>query len=415
MISSEPRELQSADFNISPVGSSPTVVPPAWTGPPPSPRRIGGFTKDGVLNLAGAAVCSLTVTALLFGKLGPFSGPIGYVIVSYLTFIGCYAVLVSLSDDGPTVRSSVMVVVISSTAVLAVAVLLTVIVFTFVRGVPALAHSNFFTQDLSSAGPQAALGIGGLQHAMVGTLWMVTIALAITVPMGITCALYLNEATGRLPRLVRTVVEAMTALPSVLAGLFIFATWILMFHFEKSGLAAAFALSVEMLPIIIRASDVVLRLVPGNLKEASAALGAPMWRTAWTVTLPTAKSGLVTGVILATARGIGETAPVLLTAGYTTYLNTDPAHGPMVSLPLAAFQLVRSGQKLYVTRGFAAAAFLLILVLFLFVLARAIGGRGPGNLSSRQLRRAMRMSARDAERFFGRSNQPEVIDLASGV
>jgi phosphate transport system permease protein len=137
------------------------------------------------------------------------------------------------------------------------------------------------------------------------------------------------------------------------------------------------------------------------------------------VVLPTARSGLVTAIILTTARGIGETAPVLLTAGYTTYLNTNPIHGPMVSLPLVAFQLVRTGQPVYVTRGFAAAAFLLLLVLALFVGARVVGGRGPGNLTAGQLRKAIRGSGRDTERFLRRvqmavASDGPAIDLRTG-
>jgi phosphate transport system permease protein len=157
-----------------------------------------------------------------------------------------------------------------------------------------------------------------------------------------------------------------------------------------------------MLPIIIRSADVILRLVPGNLREASAALGAPSWRSVWHVVLPTARSGLATSVILGMARGIGETAPILLTVGYTKALNTDPLHGPMVSLPLAAFELVRSGEPNLQARGFAAAAFLLLLVLTLFVTARVIGGRAPGNLSKRQAQRSQRASVRIANRMITR-------------
>jgi phosphate transport system permease protein len=195
----------------------------------------------------------------------------------------------------------------------------------------------------------------------------------------------------------------MTALPSIVAGLFVYATWILVLHNEKSGLAAAMAISVMMLPIIIRAADVVLRLVPGNLREASAALGASQWRTVWHVVLPTARSGLATSVILGTARGIGETAPVLLTAGFTAVLNTNPVHGPMVSLPLAAFEFVKSPQPAMIARGFATAAFLMLVVLALFVLARVLGGRGPGHVSAAQSRRIERASARDLARFDART------------
>ncbi len=216
---------------------------------------------------------------------------------------------------------------------------------------------------------------------------MITIAMALTVPLGLITAIYLNEVRGRIARFVRTIVEAMIGLPSIVAGLFIFATYVLILH-EHTGLAAALALSVDMLPIIIRSADVVLRLIPGNLREASAALGAPDWRTVRHVVLPTARSGLATAVILGMARGLGETAPVLLTAGYTTFLNTNPTHGPMVSLPLAAYELIKSGEPNQVARGFGAATVLLVLVLAVFTIARVIGGRGPGQLSKRQRRRA---------------------------
>jgi len=259
---------------------------------------------------------------------------------------------------------------------------------------------------LRKAGPKQGLEVGGIRHALIGTLWMITIAMVLTVPLGITCAIYLNEVGGRLARFVRTIVEAMTALPSIVAGLFIFATYVLLVH-AHTGLGAALALSVDMLPIIIRAADVVLRLVPGNLREASLALGAQQWRTVKDVVLPTARSGLATAVILGMARGLGETAPVLLTAGYTTFTNTNPTKGPMVSLPLAAYELVKSGEPNLVARGFGAAAVLLIVVLFLFTLARIIGGRGPGQLSKRQLERAKRESARDANRIIRSYGGPQ--------
>jgi phosphate transport system permease protein len=154
-----------------------------------------------------------------------------------------------------------------------------------------------------------------------------------------------------------------------------------------------------MLPIIIRSADVVLRLVPGNLKEAARALGASTWRTVWTVTLPTARSGLTTAIILGTARGIGETSPVLLTAGATTFLNLNPLSGPMTSLPLTTFTFVKSPEPTMIARGFGTAAVLMVLVLFLFLLARAVGGRGPGQLSTRQQQARNRQSKDDDYRF----------------
>ena len=181
----------------------------------------------------------------------------------------------------------------------------------------------------------------------------------------------------------------MTAMPDILAGLFIYATLILIFRLPLSGLAAGCALAVTVISIICRAAYVVLRLVPGGLTEASYALGSGHWRTVWHVTLPTARSGLATAVILGAARAIGETSPVLLTAGASLHLNFNPVNGPMMSLPLAAYTLVANPEKNYVARGFGSAVVLLALVLVLFGTARVIGGRGPGQLTSRQLRRLM--------------------------
>jgi phosphate transport system permease protein len=194
----------------------------------------------------------------------------------------------------------------------------------------------------------------------------------------------------------------MTALPSIVAGLFILASVVLSLGVARSGLAAGLAISVMMLPIVIRASDVVLRLVPGSLKEASYAMGAPKWRTVWHVILPTARSGLTTAVLLGTARGIGETSPVLLTAGFGSNLNLNFLSGPMVSLPLATFIFSGSPEKTMIARGFGAAATLLALVLVLFALARVFGGRAAGELSPRAQRRRAQESLRDLERFNSR-------------
>lgn len=369
-------------------------------------RRIGAVRASDVYAIVGAAGAGLTLTGLLYGVLLPWSGWFGFVLVSYLLFIATYALLVSFDESGPVVRDRIAAVVMHSFGALALTALVFVIGYTFWRGRHAVVHLNFFTQDMSDAGPLQPLTVGGIAHAMIGTLIMISIALAITVPLGITCAVFLNEVPGTFSRFVRTVVEAMTALPSIIAGLFIYTTLILALGFEKSGFAAATAISVEMLPIIIRAADVVLRLVPGSLREASYGLGSSSWRSVWHVVLPTARSGLMTAVILGTARGIGETAPVLLTAGFTPRINTDPFHEPMNSLPLATLAFVKSGQPNMVARGFGTAAALMVLVLLLFTLARLVGGRAPGQLSRRARRRRDRQSARDARRFVRREEPP---------
>ena len=144
-------------------------------------------------------------------------------------------------------------------------------------------------------------------------------------PLGIGTAVYMAEVGGRFSQLVRTVVEAMTALPEILAGLFIYVVLIVDFGLSEVGLAASVAMSVTMLPIIARAGEVALRVVPGGLREASCALGATHWQTVRRVVLPTARAGLATGVILGIARGVGETAIVLITSGASTFLNFNPS------------------------------------------------------------------------------------------
>jgi phosphate transport system permease protein len=381
-----------------------TVYAPGPAGPELR-RRTGGARTTDVLAVVWAAAAATGLTGLVFTQIAPFSGLLGAVLLWYPLFIGGYALLVWLGEPGPAVRDRVAAATVHSLAALLLVALVFVVTYTLARGVPALRHLNFLVQDMTHAGPLDPVTVGGILHGIVGTLEQITIALLLTIPLGLLCAVYLTELPGPFARFTRTLVEAMTALPSIVAGLFIYATVILTLGLGKSGFAAALALSLMMLPIIIRAADVVLRLVPAGLKEASYALGAGQWRTVWHVVLPTARSGLVTAVILGTARGVGETSPVLLTAGFTATLNASPFHDAQVSLPLLAFNLVRSGQPAFVARGFGAAAVLMALVLLLFAIARILGGRGPGQLSDRQRRRLVAGSRRDARRFDTRLPQ----------
>ncbi|MEU3921709.1 phosphate ABC transporter permease PstA [Streptomyces sp. NPDC029004] len=377
-------------------------------------RNTSSVHATDLLALAGAAVGSLALTALLFTWIAPFDSILGFVVVAYVLFLVVYAVLVSFDENSVAVRDKVAAVLWQSLAMLLLASLVLVVVYTLWRGKSALVHLNFFTEDMSRTGPLQPLTEGGVLHAIVGTLEQIAISLAITVPLGLACAVFLNEVPGRYARFVRTIVEAMTALPSIVAGLFIYATVILILGVDKSGSAAALALSVMMLPIIIRASDVVIRLVPGSLREASYALGASQWRTVWTVVLPTARSGLTTAVILGTARGIGETSPVLLTSGFAADLNLNPTTRPQVSLPLATFELVRSPQPSMIARGFGSAALLMALVLLLFIVARVVGGRGPGALTRSQQHRRVVASRRDAERMGKRARLVPQAAAAAG-
>lgn len=382
-----------------------TFLPSTSDTPPEgAKRKLRGARAEDLFSILGAAVASLCATALLFGWLTPMTGAIGFVIVSYVLFILFYVMLISFGGESQEIKDRVVSVLLYSAGVILLGSLLFVVTFTLIRGAPALPYVNFFTQTMEFAGPLDGLDIGGILHAIVGTLIQIGIALVITIPLGITTAVFLNEIGGRFARFVRTISDAMTALPSIVAGLFIFSALIRTGVLQKSGLAAALAISVMMLPIIIRASDVVLRLVPGNLREASYALGSTRWRTVWSVVLPTSRSGLVTAVILGTARGIGETSPVLLTSGITSVFNADPSKDPMISLPLQVFTFIKSPEPNFIARGFGTAAVLLLLVLLLFGLARVVGGRGAGQLSARQRQRALNQSRLDEYRMTMRKS-----------
>ncbi|WP_432835308.1 phosphate ABC transporter permease PstA [Dactylosporangium sp. CA-092794] len=374
-------------------------------------RRTGGMRRTDWLAIVGALAAGATTTGVLWTQLGPFTGLLGYIVMTWLVVVVCYAVLVSF-DESRAVRSDrVSAFIMHSLALLLVAALVFVISYTAVHGWRALVHLNFYTEDARFSLEDDPLSKGGILHAIVGTLIELGIALGIAVPLGLIAAVYLHEVPGRFSRFIRTVVETMTALPDIIAGLFIYATLILIFHLGPSGFAAATALAVTILPIIIRAADVVLRLVPGSLKEASLALGASRWRTTWYVLLPTARPGLATAVILGAARAVGETSPVLLTAGATNYLNLDPLHGSMMSLPLLAYTQVQSSHPNEQARGFGTALVLLILVVLLFTITRIIGGRAPGELSAGARRRRAAASQRDAARMVQRHQQFGAVNL----
>lgn len=371
-----------------PSAKTTTVFTPDRSGGVEPKRTLGGIRIGDLLSIVGAAVAALALTIVFTTQIAPITGEIAFFIVWYLVFVGLYALVVSIDDTKTFIADRVIAVLVPSIATLLFSVLVFVIVFVIGRGSEALPFLNFYLQDMERAGPLDPLSDGGVLHAIAGTLIQITIALVITIPLGIAAAVYLNEIPGRFSRFVRTIVEAMTALPSIVAGLFIFATAILMFGLPKSGLAASLAISVMMLPIMIRSADVVLRLVPQTLKEASIGLGASQWKTVWNVVLPTSRSGLTTSIILATARGVGETSPVLLTSGFTAALNLNPLQDPMVSLPLAIFQFVKSPEPTMIARGFGTAAVLMALVLMLFVIARIIGGMTPEKSARNRVRRA---------------------------
>lgn len=373
---------------------------------PPKRRSLRAFRFEDVLDVLGSATSSFAFTWLLFGWLTPLQSTIGFVVLNFVLFLVMYGLISSIKNRGQEIRDRLVSVLLFSAGIILTSALLFVVFYTLSRGQLALGNLNFFTQSMEQAGPLDPLYVGGILHAVVGTLIQITIALALTIPLGIGTAVFLNEIGGKFARFVRTIADAMTALPSIVAGLFVLSAFIRTGVVPRSGFAAALAITVMMLPIVIRASDVVLRLVANNLREASLALGASKWKTVWHIVLPTARSGLVTAVILGTARGIGETSPVLLTSGVSSVTNFNPFEGPMISLPLQVFDFVKSPEPTMIARGFGTAATLLLVVLVLFALARALGGKAPGNLTKRAQRAVNRKSAEDQTRIEALISKP---------
>jgi phosphate transport system permease protein len=373
-----------------------TQTPPADVAiqpSPDSPLRLRRVSAEGVLTLLGAAGGALGLDWVLYERVLPFTGVLGYWVCWYVAFVILYTCMAAMQWDRLAVRDRVVQVVLTTGGVLATAIVIDQVAYTLVRGFAAVKHLSFFTQSMQFEGPLSPLGVGGVGHALVGTLEQITLATAISVPLGIMAALYLSEVGGKMARPVRTLVDAMTALPDIISGLFILAFVVLTLGLPKSGFAAALALGVTMLPIVTRASETVLRIVPGTLREASYALGGSQWRTVLNVVLPTARSGLSTAVVLAMARGIGETAPVLLVAGYARAMNWNPFANWQTSLPLYIYYEIQLPQVNEKIRAFGGGFALVILVLILFAIARRIGGAAPGELTRRQRRRIARQQA----------------------
>lgn len=361
--------------------------------PPAYPRAgLGAPTAEERFVRLGSWAAGFALAWILTQRVLPLGGLAWLIVAGFVCGLVVTAVTTAMTGSRVEVADRVMASIITGGAVVVFLALATTITFTFLEGWRPLVHLNFYYDDMSGVGPRDSLDKGGIGHAILGSLVELGIAIAITLPLGVGTAVFMVEVGGRFARLVRTIVEAMTALPSIVAGLFIYVTIIVGLGIPPSGLAASLAIAVMMLPIIARAADVVLRVVPGGLREASLALGASRWKTVWHVVLPTARPGLATALILGVARGVGETSPVLLTSGAASFYVWDPTDGVMNSLPLFIFFAVRSGEPLLIVRGFGAASVLLAIVLILFVTARLLAR--PRSNRSRTLRRTRTRSDR---------------------
>lgn len=219
---------------------------------------------------------------------------------------------------------------------------------------------------------------GGALHAIVGTFMQTAVAALISVPIGVFTAIYLVEYSrgGWLGRTTTFMVDILSGVPSIVAALFIYALWIATLGFNRSGFAVTLSLILMMIPIVVRNTEEMLRVVPMDLREASYALGVPKWKTIYKIVLPTALSGIVTGVMLAIARVMGESAPVLILVGSTRTLNWDMFGGPQSSLPLMMLDMYKSGTMApTLDKMWGAALTLVLIIALLNIAARVISAR----------------------------------------
>jgi phosphate transport system permease protein len=351
------------------------------------PIRPRSFSVADRLVLGASALSSFSLVWVVYYHLLPLSGFVGFLLWWFGAFALMYWMAVRQLDGPLMAKDRLMTVVIWAGALALVIPLVTILGFVLAKGIGHLRFHSL-TQTASLCGTLDGPTCGGFAHAIVGTLEQVGIAVIVSVPLAILCAVFLNEVGGPLKRPIRLFVDAMSGVPSIVAGLFIYAVVAIRFGF--SGLAAALALSILMLPTVTRTSEEVLRLVPDGLREGSLALGASEWRTVWGVVLPTARSGLITAVILGVARAVGETAPLILTSFGASVMNLNAFHGAQDALPLYVWRYIQApqGSNLYL-RALSAALVLIVLVLGLFTLARVSGARA--SFDKRQKRAARRV------------------------
>jgi phosphate transport system permease protein len=332
-------------------------------------------TKDKLISLAiflSSVVLAYGVVLVtgLSGKLGMFTSFVFIFIVitagrSYLQFGSALA------------KDSLVKILVAVGTFLTLIPIASILFEVFSKGYKGL-YPGLFVRDMSLNSPNDPANVGGLGHAILGTLILVAIALVISVPVGILTALYLTEIKGSLTRPIRFLVQAMSGVPSIVAGLFILSAILYPITKQNSALLGSLSLAILMIPTVARTAEEVLNLIPNDLREAGVALGGTQWRTVAMIVVPAAKSGLLTAVILGVARIAGETAPILLLAGGGDRYNFNPLSGPMGSLPHFIWNSFRNGTPESIARAWTGLLVLLVIVFILFAIARFFGNRKVG-------------------------------------
>ena len=301
-------------------------------------------------------------------------GKLAYAFIFFVAY-GVITSTVSFINRGPQAAKDSFVSTLVALGAVVTVIPIASILFTVVqKGLPGL-HLGILSSDMSMATATDPIPTGGVLHAITGTLTMVVLALIMSVPIGILTALYLTEIKGKFAGPIRFLVQAMSGVPSIVAGLFILSAVLYPITKGYSALMGALALAILMIPTIARTSEEVLLLIPNELREAGTALGGTQWRTVAMIVLPAARSGLMTAIILGIARIAGETAPLLLLTGGGDKVNPNPFSGSVGSLPYYIWKSFNAGSPEAITRAWAGLLVLMILVLFLFISARALSNR----------------------------------------
>ncbi|MFI6347665.1 phosphate ABC transporter permease PstA [Streptomyces sp. NPDC050560] len=317
------------------------------------------------------AVAAVAV-AVAIGLGAGLSSRIQWGLIAAVLFVaGSYAVAYRV-EGRRQAKDRVATSVVWVAFLIALIPLVSLVWVTIERGVKVL-NGYFLTHSMGVVADRDPGG--GINHAIIGTLEQVGIATVIAVPIGILTAIYLVEyGRGKLAAAVTFFVDVMTGIPSIVAGLFVLSFWILMLDMGPSGFAGSLALAILMMPVVVRSTEEMLKLVPNELREASLALGVPKWRTILRVVIPTSIGGITTGVVLAIARIAGESAPVLLLVWGSPFINNDPFDGAQASLPLYIYQQYANsaGSGAAYDRAWAAALTLIIFIMILNLVARGI-------------------------------------------
>jgi phosphate transport system permease protein len=338
---------------------------------PVAPLRPAALSHARLPRWAPAAIAAGSIAAgCALGLAADWQSRIQWGLLSALIFVLSSYVITTKVEGSRQAKDRFATSVVWVCFVLAVIPLLSLAWVTISKGVKVL--DGYFLSHSMGGVLDADVG-GGIYHALLGTIEQVLIATVIAAPIGMLTAIYLVEyGRGKLAKAVTFFVDVMTGIPSIVAGLFILATWNLMLGFGPSGFAGSMALAILMMPVVVRSTEEMLKLVPNELREASLALGIPKWRTILKVVLPTAIGGITTGVMLAVARITGETAPVLLLVFGTKLINDNPFEGAQSSLPLYVYEQYAVGTDAAVDRAWAAALVLIAFVMILNLVARGI-------------------------------------------